>query len=70
LKNVRERVLIQANLLDDRPRNYRSGPYDRPRQNFRPVDEPEDIEMRLKGLIIKIGDKVGAYNSQQRGVNI
>jgi hypothetical protein len=47
---------------DDRPRNNRSGPYDRQRPRDRPpVDEPEDIEMRLKSLIIKIGDKVCYY---------
>ncbi|KAG2188610.1 hypothetical protein INT44_001365 [Umbelopsis vinacea] len=46
---------------DDRPRNNRSGPYDRQRQRDRPpVDEPEDIEMRLKSLIIKIGDKASS----------
>lgn len=51
---------------DDRqPRNHRSGPYDRQRQRDRPpVDEPEDIEMRLKSLIIKIGDKVCYCNSR------
>ncbi|KAI9279792.1 MIF4G like-domain-containing protein [Sporodiniella umbellata] len=44
------------NRRDDR-RNYNHrGPYERPPERSK-EDELEDIEIRLKGLIIKIGDK-------------
>jgi hypothetical protein len=38
--------------------SYQRRPYERPPPPETKEDEMEDIEIRLKGLIIKIGDKV------------
>lgn len=51
--------------LDNRRYNnngggYQRRPYDRPPPEAKD-DEPEDIESRLKSLIIKIGDKVHSF---------
>ncbi|KAG1223717.1 hypothetical protein G6F68_020271 [Rhizopus microsporus] len=46
---------------DDRRSYNNRRPYDRPPESHK-EDELEDIEIRLKGLIIKIGDKVFCHS--------
>ncbi|KAI8994905.1 armadillo-type protein [Pilobolus umbonatus] len=45
---------------DDRRSNYQRRPYERPVEIKEEEEELEDIEIRLKGLIIKIGDKISS----------
>lgn len=51
-------------MIDRKYNNHGGGsynqrrPYDRSSNSEPKEDEQEDIEVRLKGLIIKIGDKV------------
>lgn len=49
------------NYNNNNNNNYQRRPYDRPPPPESKEDEMEDIEIRLKGLIIKIGDKVNRY---------
>lgn len=51
------KINILTCLLDERKGYSNRRPYDRPPESRR-SDDLEDIEIKLKGLIIKIGDKV------------
>lgn len=51
------KISILTCLLDERKSYSNRRPYDRPPEPRR-SDDLEDIEIKLKGLIIKIGDKV------------
>lgn len=55
--NRRSTFFILFFWLDERRSYNHRSPYERPAERNK-EDELEDIEIRLKGLIIKIGDKV------------
>lgn len=57
------------NYNNNNNNNYQRRPYDRPPPPESKEDEMEDIEIRLKGLIIKIGDKVNRYISSFKDDN-
>jgi nuclear cap-binding protein subunit 1 len=48
--------------------SYQRRPYDRPPPPETKEDEMEDIEIRLKGLIIKIGDKVKSFDVKEKNI--
>jgi nuclear cap-binding protein subunit 1 len=59
----------RRNNYNNNNSNYQRRPYDRPPPPESKEDEMEDIEIRLKGLIIKIGDKVNRYIISFKNVN-